>query len=84
MSGDNLFANQDFIRYNVEVLHHEEWIQMDWADEIEKFPKEYREMKGKSLSKQEVEILEGRDLTAYEGMVYGKMYADWKSLKGYD
>ena len=34
-------------------------------------------MKG-NLSKQQIELLEGRDIKANEGMVYGQMYADWK------
>jgi len=32
----------------------------------------------------EQEILEGSPLKSNEGMVYGRMYADWKKRKGYD
>ncbi len=31
-----------------------------------------------SLSKQQIEILNGRYIKADEGMIYGQMYADWK------
>ena len=34
-------------------------------------------MKG-NLSKQQIELLSGRDIKADEGMIYGEMYADWK------
>ena len=32
----------------------------------------------------EQEILEGSPLKSNEGMVYGRMYAEWKKRKGYD
>ena len=35
------------------------------------------DMKG-NLSKQQIELLEGRDIKSDEGMIYGQMYADWK------
>ena len=31
-----------------------------------------------NLSKQQVELLEGRVIKSHEGMIYGQMYADWK------
>ena len=31
-----------------------------------------------NLSKQQIELLDGRDIKAHEGMIYGEMYADWK------
>ncbi len=33
------------------------------------------------LSKQQIELLEGRDLKAHEGMIYGQMYNEWKKRK---
>ena len=30
------------------------------------------------LSKQQIELLNGRYIKADEGMIYGQMYADWK------
>jgi len=32
----------------------------------------------------EQEILEGSPLKTNEGMLYGRMYADWKKRKGYE
>ena len=52
------------------------------AKEIAKFPEEYKEM-NKSLSKRQIEILDGDALKSNEGMVFGGMYADWKEKKGY-
>ena len=51
--------------------------------EIENFPEEYKEM-NKSLSKRQIEILDGAELKSNEGMVFGGMYSDWKKRKGYD
>ena len=51
--------------------------------EIAKFPEEYKEM-NKSLSKRQIEILDGAELKSNEGMVFGGMYSDWKKRKGYD
>ena len=36
------------------------------------------------LSKREKELLEGSKIKSHEGMVYGRMYSDWKVRKGYD
>ena len=44
---------------------------MDWE-------KEYLQMARGELSKQQIELLEGRDIKAHEGMIYGEMYSDWK------
>ena len=53
-------------------------------DDIPKFPEEYKEMMKSHLSKRQIEILDGAELKSHEGMVFGKMYADWKKRKGYD
>ena len=56
---------------------------MNWdTKEIANFPKEYKEM-NKSLSKRQIEILDGAELKSNEGMVFGGMYSDWKKRKGY-
>ena len=52
------------------------------TEEIAKFPEEYKEM-NQSLSKRQIEILDGAELKSHEGMVFGGMYADWKEKKGY-
>ena len=36
------------------------------------------------LSKREKELLQGADIRSHEGMVYGRMYRDWKVRKGYE
>ena len=90
MSGDNLHGEQPDIRYNVKVHHHEEWEAMSLSERMEvllprlnKWELEYlRENKNK-LSKQQIELLEGRDIKSPEGMIYGQMYNDWKNQKGF-
>ena len=53
-------------------------------EEISNFPEEYKTMMKGSLSKRQIEILDGSPLKSHEGMVFGGMYADWKRRKGYD
>tara|TARA_B100000287_G_scaffold12563_1_gene12864 strand:- start:884 stop:1057 length:174 start_codon:yes stop_codon:yes gene_type:complete len=53
------------------------------TDEIKNFPTEYKEM-NKSLSKRQIEILDGAELKSNEGMVFGQMYADWKQQRGFE
>ena len=91
MSGDNMFGKQPDIRYNVNVHHHEEWESMTVSERmkvmspaIEKWESEYLSMLKEKLSKQQIDILSGRDLKSHEGMIYGQMYADWKRRKGYE
>ena len=91
MSGDNMFGEQPDIRYNVNVHHHEEWEAMTVSERmkimspaIEKWESEYLSMLKEKLSKQQIDILSGRDLKSHEGMIYGQMYADWKRRKGYE
>ena len=52
-------------------------------NEIKRFPEEYPTMEGVVLSKREKEILAGSPLKSHEGMMYGRMYADWKIRKGF-
>ncbi len=37
-----------------------------------------------SLTKREQEILKGDPIKSHEGMMYGRMYADWKTKKGFN
>ena len=39
---------------------------------------------GAQLSKREKELLQGSNIKSHEGMVYGRMYRDWKVKKGYE
>ena len=91
MSGDNLHGEQPDIRYSVNVHHHEEWESMSLSERmkimspaIEKWEIDYLKENRDKLSKQQIDILSGRDLKSHEGMIYGTMYADWKRRKGYD
>ena len=50
----------------------------EYIKDIPNWGKNYlNDMKG-NLSKQQIELLDGRDIKAHEGMIYGEMYADWK------
>ena len=91
MSGDNLHGEQPDIRYSVNVHHHEEWEKMSLSEKmkimspaIKNWENEYLKDNKDKLSKQQIDILSGRDLKSHEGMIYGQMYADWKRRKGYD
>ena len=44
--------------------------------------KDYLDTMKDSLSKQQIELLNGRYIKAHEGMIYGQMYADWKKGVG--
>ena len=91
MSGDNLHGEQPDIRYSVNIHTDEEWKSMSLSEklkimspDIAKWESEYLIMQKSKLSKQQIDILSGRDLKSDEGMIYGSMYADWKRRKGYD
>jgi len=86
-----MFGEQPDIRYNVKVHTDEEWKSMSLSERmkvmspaIEKWESEYLIMQKSKLSKQQVDILSGRDLKSHEGMIYGTMYSDWKRRKGFD
>jgi len=50
----------------------------EYIKDIPNWEKDYLESMKDNLTKQQVELLEGRDIKSDEGMVYGQMYADWK------
>ena len=50
----------------------------EYIKDIPNWEKDYLDTMKDSLSKQQIELLSGRDLKADEGMIYGQMYADWK------
>ena len=86
-----MFGEQPNIRYNVSIHTDEEWKAMSLGERmkvmspaIEKWESEYLTMLRTELSKQQIDILSGRDLKSHECMIYGSMYADWKRRKGYD
>ena len=49
-----------------------------YIKDIPNWEKEYLKSMRDKLSKQQIELLNGRDLKADEGMIYGQMYSDWK------
>ena len=53
-------------------------------EDIANWEKEYPTMEGVKLSKRDKELLDGDAIKSHEGMVFGRMYADWKKRKGYD
>ena len=53
----------------------------EWIKEIPNWETEYPTMEGVKLSKREKEILDGDELKSHEGMIFGRMYADWKRRK---
>ena len=86
-----MFGEQPDIRYNVKVHTDEEWKSMSLSERmeimtpaIEKWEIDYLKENRDKLSKQQIDILSGRDLKSHEGMIYGTMYADWKRRKGFD
>ena len=55
----------------------------EWTKEISNWESEYLTMNN-NLSKRQREILEGAEIKSHEGMLFGRMYADWKKQKGYE
>ena len=51
---------------------------------IRNWENEYLKENRDKLSKQQIDILEGRELKSHEGMIFGQMYADWKKQKGFN
>ena len=50
----------------------------EYIKDIPNWEKDYLDTMKSNLSKQQIELLEGRDIKAHEGMIYGQMYSDWK------
>ena len=91
MSGDNLHGKQPNIRYSVDVHHHEEWENMSVSEKIQvsipsinNWEKDYLQKNKHSLSQREIAILKGDEIKSHEGMIYGRMYAQWKIDSGFD
>ena len=57
-------------------------ISREYIKDIPNWEKEYLSM-DVSLSLRDKELLKGDDIKSHEGMMYGRMYADWKVRKGY-
>ena len=50
----------------------------EYIKDIPNWEKDYLDTMKDNLSKQQIELLNGRDIKADEGMIYGQMYSDWK------
>ena len=53
----------------------------EYIKDIPNWEKIYLKDMGGKLSKQQIELLNGRYIKAHEGMIYGQMYADWKEKR---
>ena len=53
----------------------------EWIKEIPNWERDYLKLAKEDLSKQQIELLNGRYIKADEGMIYGQMYADWKEKR---
>ena len=54
----------------------------EWVKDVPNWEKEYPTMEGVTLKKREKEILDGDGIKSHEGMMFGRMYADWKRRRG--
>ena len=50
----------------------------EYIKDVPNWEKSYLDAMKDNLSKQQIELLNGRYIRADEGMIYGQMYADWK------
>ena len=55
----------------------------EWIKEIPNWESQYLN-EDNGLTDREKEILKGDPIKSHEGMLYGRMYADWKKRKGYE
>jgi len=70
------------IRWEGQTSHF--FMDNKMIEEIQQWEKEYPTMNGVTLNKREKELLDGAEIKSHEGMVFGRMYADWKKRKGYE
>ena len=55
----------------------------EWIKEIPNWKEQYLAM-DVNLSIREKELLKGDPIKSHEGMIYGRMYRDWKDRKEID
>ena len=51
--------------------------------DVQDWEREYIAMDA-DLNEREIELLKGDNIKSHEGMMYGRMYNDWKRRKGYE
>ena len=52
---------------------------MTYLDKIPNWEKEYLKKMRSKLNERQIQLLEGASIKSHEGMVFGSMYADWKT-----
>ena len=55
----------------------------EWIKEIPNWESQYLN-EDNGLTDREKEILKGDPIKSHEGMLYGRMYADWKKRRGFN
>ena len=50
----------------------------EYIKDIPNWEKDYLDAMKDNLSEQQIELLNGRQIKAEEGMIYGQMYSVWK------
>ncbi len=55
----------------------------EWIKEIPNWEEQYLAM-NVTLTMREKELLKGDPIKSHEGMIYGRMYRDWKKRKEID
>ena len=53
----------------------------EYIKDVSNWEKSYLDAMKDNLSKQQIELLNGRYIKADEGMIYGQMYSDWKEKR---
>jgi len=53
---------------------------MNYTERIPNWEKEYKNHPIRQLSKRELELLDGSPIKSHEGMIYGRMYREWKQI----
>jgi len=53
----------------------------EYIKDVPNWEKSYLDTMKDNLSKQQIELLNGKYIKADEGMIYGQMYADWKEKR---
>ena len=60
--------------------------EINWKEELANWEEEYMQMRecdpSPYLTDIELDILQSDVLKSNEGMIFGRMYADWKKRKG--
>ena len=67
------------------IITDQNWRKMskEWIKEIPNWEEQYLAM-DVNLSTREKELLKGDPIKSHEGMIYGRMYRDWKDRKEID